>query len=661
MPRDRNIPSDAPSFFPLGENGGGISTMGGARPAGFVDDAYQDTVGDNLCEDGKRRYIGITVSGTSIKMVFILVLLSLFAVTAKAAQVQIVQGEHYAGLAEGNRSRIEWVPSDRGVIYDRNGTQLVRNVPVFSVALVLSDLPPDEAGRREIFGRLSGILGINPRDIEEGIAGSDQKSPLGVRIAGDITHEQAVLVDVMSTEWPGVQLMKETRREYPLTASVPSLSHIIGFDGSVTAEDLESADAAAYLPTDRIGRTGLERSYESDLRGIYGRRRVEVDALGRKKNVIAEEVGTSGKSLVLTIDADLQAETEAILTAALSRYGKSRGSAIVMRPDTGEILAMVSEPAFDNNLFARGISVEDYALIEADEDDPLFQRAIGASLPSGSTFKLVVAAAALAEKIVEPTTTFLSSGGISINGWFFPDWKAGGHGYTNLTKAISESVNTYFYIVGGGLDDREGLGVARIADYSRKFGLGGKTGIDLPGEGEGFLPSKEWKESVKGERWYVGDTYHLAIGQGDILVTPLQIACMTSVFANGGELVRPRIVSAVTGQDGSRVPKRTEIVDSQVVPAEHIAAVIEGMRHSVLYGSSRTLSLLPVSAAGKTGTAQWSSTKEPHAWFTSFAPYDNPEIVVTVVIEEGGEGSVTAAPVARDIMAWYFGRRDATP
>jgi len=660
MPRDRNIPADAPSFFPLGECGGGIGTMGGARPAGFVDDAYQDAVGESLCEDGKRRYIGITVSRLSIQVVFTLVLLSLFAVTVKAAQVQVVQGEHYSGLAEGNRSRIEWVPSDRGVIYDRNGTQLVRNVPVFSVALVMSDLPPDEAGRREIFGRLSGILGINPREIEEGIDGSDPKSPLGVSIAEDITHEQAVLVDVMSTEWPGVQLVEETRREYPLTDSVPSLSHLIGFDGRVTSEDLESDDAA-YLPTDRIGRTGLEKSYEGELRGVYGRRRVEVDALGRQKNVIAEEVGTPGKSLVLTIDADLQAETEAILSSALKRYGKSRGSAIVMRPDTGEILAMVSEPAFDNNLFARGISADDYARIEADEDDPLFQRAIGASLPSGSTFKLVVAAAALAERIVEPTTTFLSSGGIAINGWFFPDWKAGGHGYTDLTKAISESVNTFFYIVGGGLDDREGLGVARIADYARKFGLGSKTGIDLPGEGEGFLPSKEWKESVKGERWYVGDTYHLAIGQGDILVTPLQIACMTSVFANGGELVRPRIVSSVTGQDGSRVSKRTEIVDPQVVPAEHIASVINGMRHSVLYGSSRALSLLPVSAAAKTGTAQWSSTNEPHAWFTSFAPYDNPEIVVTVVIEEGGEGSVAAAPVARDIMAWYFGRRSTTP
>lgn len=658
MTDDRDNSSDSPNCFPLGEMGDGIGGVSGTRTPGFVDDSFQNEAGDEVGTAGPRRFIGITVNARVVRTAFVLMAAALLAVTARAAQIQIVQGDHYAGLAEGNRSRIEWVPSDRGVIYDRNGEQLVANAPVFSISIVQSDLPPDEAGRREIFGRLSEILGVNPRDIEDSLAEFDPKSSLGVHVAEDITHEQAVLVDVMSTKWPGVQLVKETRREYPFGESVPSMSHIIGFDGSVNAEDLKRTDGD-YLPTDRIGRTGLERSYESELRGVYGRRRVEVDAMGRKKNVIAEEDGESGKSLILTLDLELQDEVEDILSGALKRYGKKRGSAIVMRPDTGEILAMVSQPSFDNNMFARGISADEYAQLTEDENDPMFPRAVGASLPSGSTFKLVVAAAALAEGIVTPATTFLSVGGIAVGSWFFPDWKAGGHGYTDLIRAISESVNTYFYIVGGGFEEREGLGVARISDYARRFGLGEKTGVDLPSEGGGFLPSKEWKEEVKGERWYVGDTYHLAIGQGDILVTPLQIASMTAVFANGGELVRPRVVSAVTGQDGTRTPKKVEIINPQVVPAEHIAAVTRGMRQSVLLGSSRALSVLPVSVAGKTGTAQWSSTKEPHAWFTSFAPYENPEIVVTVVIEEGGEGSVAAAPVARDIMAWYFGGRNA--
>ncbi len=649
---------DTSDCFPLGRLPGGNGGAPDTQTPGFVDDTFQDDVGDELSGSGPRRFIGVTVDRQAVQLAFFFILLALAAVIVRAGQVQIARGAYYAGLAEGNRSRIEWVPSNRGVMYDRQGRQLVVNVPVFSVMVVQSDLPPDESGRMELFGRLSDILGVHPRDIENELAGYDQKSPLGVRVAEDITHEQAVLIDVLSTRWPGVQLAEESRREYPYGESVPSLSHIIGFDGSVTEDDLESR-AGDYLPTDRIGRTGLERSYETELRGVYGRRRVEVDALGRKKKIIAEEEGTDGESLELTIDVDLQDAAENILQDALGRYGKGRGSVIVMRPDTGDILAMVSEPAFDNNLFARGISAEEYASLTEDEDDPLFPRAVGASLPSGSTFKLVVAAAALAEGLITPGTTFLSTGGIAVGSWFFPDWKAGGHGYTDLTKAISESVNTYFYIIGGGFEDRAGLGVAKITEYARRFGLGDRIGIDLPAEGEGFLPSKEWKEEVKGERWYVGDTYHVAIGQGDILVTPLQIATMTSVFANGGELVRPRVVAAVDEQDGSRAEREVEIIDRQVVPAEHIASVTKGMRASVLYGSSRSLSLLPVAVAGKTGTAQWSSTKEPHAWFTSFAPYDNPEIVVTVVIEEGGEGSVAAAPVARDIIGWYFSDRGA--
>ncbi|MEA3249449.1 MAG: penicillin-binding protein 2 [Patescibacteria group bacterium] len=657
MSDDRNNITDTSACFPLGEVGGDMGGVSRGRTPGFVDDTFQDSAGNDTEGDGRRRYIGTTVNMRLVRVAFVVIVLSLLVVVARAVHVQIVRGDHYAGLAEGNRSRIEWVPSERGIIYDRNGVQLVGNVPVFSAAIVQSDLPPDESGRREIFGRLSEILEINPRDIEDELSGFDSRSSLGVHVAEDIGHEQAVLIDVMSATWPGVQLVKETRREYPFGERTLSLSHVIGFDGSVTVEDLESADID-YLPTDRIGRTGLERSYESELRGLYGRRRVEVDVLGRKKNIIAEEDGTPGKSLELTVDLEIQSKAEDILVAALRRYGKARGSVIVMKPDTGEILAMISEPAFDNNLFARGISTEDFALLTENENDPLFPRALGASLPSGSTFKLVVGAAALAEGVVTPTTTFMSSGGIAVSRWFFPDWKFGGHGLTDLAKAISESVNTYFYIIGGGFEDREGLGVARITEYAREFGLGNRTGIDLPGEGGGFLPSKEWKEEVKGERWYVGDTYHLAIGQGDILVTPLQISSMTSVFANGGELVRPRVVSAVTSRDGIREVRGVEIVNTQVVPAEHIAAVTKGMRHSVLYGSSRSLSLLPVSVAGKTGTAQWSSAKEPHAWFTSFAPYENPEIVVTVVIEEGGEGSVAAAPVARDIMAWYFGERE---
>jgi len=647
--------SDESSFFPLGAAKDCVAGNAPDDVPVFVDDTMSDWGGRSAPQDDKNQRLGTSVKSGILRLALALMVIGLTAVAVRAAQVQIVQGEHYAELAESNRSRIEWVPAERGVMFDRHGTPMVRNAPRFTVTVTPADLPRDAVDRRQAIGRIAELLEANPREVEEQLSRYPATSTVAVPVAENISYEQALLADIMSTSWPAIQLVKGVRREYPLSTDITSISHLVGFEGSVNEADLQESD---YLPTDRIGRTGLERSYESELRGDYGRRRVEVDALGSRKTVIAEESGAPGRNLVLSIDAQLQAETEAVLRRSLGKLKLRRGSVIVMQPDTGEVLAMVSLPSFDNNLFARGISSEEYAALTEDGDHPLFPRAISASLPSGSTFKLVVAAAALAENIVTPRDTFISTGGLAISRWFFPDWKAGGHGITNLAKAISESVNTYFYIVGGGYEEREGLGVKRIIGYARRFGLGQKSGIDIPGEGKGFLPSKEWKERVKGERWYVGDTYHLAIGQGDILVTPLQIAVMTSVFANGGQLVEPRLVNAITSRDGERNELPTRIVDSMVVDSEYIYEVREGMRDSVLYGSSRALSLLPVTAAGKTGTAQWSSTKNTHAWFTAFAPFEQPEIVVTVVVEEGGEGSVVAAPIARDILDYYFKNGD---
>jgi len=381
--------------------------------------------------------------------------------------------------------------------------------------------------------------------------------------------------------------------------------------------------------------------------------------MGRKKNIISEEAGRPGRDLVLAIDLDLQRQAERALKDELRAAGKKRGSVIVLEPQTGEVLALVSEPAFDANLFARGISSDELAKLQNDPERPLFPRAIAGTLPSGSTFKLAVASAALEEGIVTPNTTVLSTGGISIGKSFFPDWKAGGHGPTNVTKALAESVNTFFYAVGGGYDKIDGLGVDRIVSYARKFGLGAPLGLDLASEGSGFLPSKQWKKEAKGESWYVGDTYHLAIGQGDITVTPLQIAVMTAVVANGGKLVQPHVVDALTSSDGGRQTVAPKVLDPQVVSSKTINVVRQGMRQAVTQGSARALAGLPVAVAAKTGTAQWNNNKPNHAWFTSFAPYNDPKIVVTVAIEEGGEGSVTAAPVASRIIQWYFGGRPA--
>jgi penicillin-binding protein 2 len=321
---------------------------------------------------------------------------------------------------------------------------------------------------------------------------------------------------------------------------------------------------------------------------------------------------------------------------------------------------MVSLPSYDNNQFAVGISTKDYQMLIENPDQPLFNRSVSGEFPSGSTIKPVMAAAALQERVVSENTKFQSSGGLRIGQWFFPDWQAGGHGSTDVRKAIAQSVNTYFYYIGGGYEEFQGLGVERIVRYGKLFGLGEQTGIDLPGEAKGFLPTPDWKKEAKGEPWYIGDTYHLSIGQGDLLVTPLQVAMYTAAFANGGTLFRPHLVKTVLfGDDRIMTSVKEEPIREKFIDEYDMQVVRDGMRQTVLSGSARSMQSVPVPVAGKTGTAQWSSKKDPHAWFTGFAPYDNPAVAITVLIEEGEEGSSVAVPVAREFLTWYFGGQDS--
>ncbi|MEK9159005.1 MAG: penicillin-binding protein 2, partial [Patescibacteria group bacterium] len=438
---------------------------------------------------------------------------------------------------------------------------------------------------------------------------------------------------------------------------IDSLSHLLGYIGKVSRDDLELNPD--YLSTDFIGKTGLEKYYEKVLRGKYGLREIEVDALGKEKNTVKESSPQSGRSLVLSLDLNYQEKLEEILSRNLKAQGKKRGSAIVMDPRNGEILALVTLPTFNNNLFAQGISNNDYQKLLIDPDAPLFDRAWSGTYPTGSVIKPVIAAAALNEGVITRWTTFSSVGGLRVDKWFFPDWKAGGHGLTDVTKALAESVNTFFFIVGGGYEKTTGLGLEKLISYFKKAGLGNSLGVDLPNEAAGFIPSREWKEDTKKERWYIGDTYNLSIGQGDLLATPLQVANYTAAIANGGTLYRPHLVQAiidpVSGQKQKIVP---QIIEKQLVPGNFLDIIKEGMRASVTYGSARSLADLPVQVAAKTGTAQWSKKLSTHAWFTSFAPYRDPQIVVTVLVEEGGEGSVAAAPVAREFYAWWSNHRN---
>ena len=608
-------------------------------------------------EAGEKEIIGKTFNFARLKFVIFFAFIFFFMIIGRTAWLQVVKGDYYFWLAEGNRIRIDRIEAKRGVIYDRNGNSLVRNVANFLLYFVPADLSKDEEKRNEIIDYINlSLPEINIEEIENDLASIKEGSlesyqPLFV--ADNIDYEKAMQLYLKSSAWSGVIISSKTRREYNLYST--SLSHILGYTGKISQAELDEF-GDEYLPIDYIGKMGVEYFWENELKGSSGKKQIEVDALGKEKKIISQQKGEDGHNLVLSIDINAQKKLEEVLLDKLVELKLSKGIAIAIDPNNGELIAMVNIPSYNNNMFARGIKSDEYSQLINHPDNPLFNRAISGEYPSGSTIKPVWAVSALEEGVVSENTLFRSVGGISIGQWFFPDWRAGGHGMVDVRRAIAESVNTFFYYIGGGYDDFKGLGVERMHEYGELFGLGSQSGIDLAGEASGFLPTREWKEETKGERWYIGDTYHMAIGQGDLSVTPLQVAMFTSVFANGGALYRPHFVRNILSSEDRLVQSMEDIpVRDNFIDEYNMHIVREGMRQTIVSGSARSLSMLPVEVAGKTGTAQWASNKETHAWFTSFAPYIDSEIVLTILIEEGGGGDVVAVPVAREFYKWYFG------
>lgn len=618
-------------------------------------------------------YMGTSLSDKKIIVLLLIILFFFLIVLGRIFYLQVIKGGEYYTLAEMNRQRIIPISSERGLIYDRQGIQLTKNVPKFSLALTPQDLPRDKEERENIVKKLAELTEQDVENIRQTLEEYGSYSYESIVIKENIDYETALSIQIASADLPGIHIQRGSKRLYIYnednnetpSSTLPdelkyeenSLSHVIGYEGKLNRVELDELYKKGYLPSDYIGKVGIEKIYEEVLRGKYGSRRTEVNSIGKEQSIIAEEPPEPGKHLYLSIDLEMQKKLEEIMIESLKKNDKKRAAGVVLDVNTGEVLALVSLPAFNNNHFSGGIDSNNYSYYIENPDRPLFNRALSGMYPSGSTIKPAMAAAALQEGIISKNTTFLSMGGIQVGDWFFPDWLAGGHGRTNVTKAIAWSVNTFFYYIGGGYNDFVGLGVDRITSYLKKFGFSEKLGIDLPGEAAGFLPSKEWKEQTKGERWYIGDTYNLSIGQGDILVTPLQIAAMTATFANGGTLYRPHIVTEIVDPTkGENYEQSPEIIRSKFIDSSYIQIVKQGMRDCVNYGSCRQLSLLPFASAGKTGTAQWSSEKENHAWFTSFAPYDNPEIAITVIVEEGGEGSEVSLPIVSDFYRWWWNR-----
>jgi len=608
--------------------------------------------GDIVISDSyrkKTKHIWKNTIGMKILVIFSVV--AFICLLSRLYYLQIIRGAEYYGTAEGNRIRSIAILPPRGVIFDLTGKRLAHNVPDFALIVVPSDLPSEQSKEDEIFFVLSQTLGINHFDLVEAFAHIPRTSILPIELIRGISQSQAVVIAREINNWLGISLESVQQRTYEIKEP---LSHILGYTGKISDKDFDYFSEQGYLLVEHVGKTGLEKQYQNDLRGELGIQLVEVDSNNKTTRELDRKDPEVGNNLYLNLDSDLQVFIWEILQELINEKGFPGASVVVLDPRDGSIRALVSFPGFDNEIFARNISSKEYQALLEDVRKPLFNRSISGEYPSGSTIKLVIGAAALEEGIIGRYDSVLSTGGIDVNGYWFPDWKYGGHGQTDIIHALAESVNTFFYAVGGGYNNIDGLGVEKIAYYGSAFGLSKKTEIDLPSESNGFLPSKEWKEEEKNEKWYLGDTYHLAIGQGDILVTPLQVANFTSAIANGGTLYVPRIVDRIGRNYKNATINEPRILNKDFIDKYNINVIQQGLRAAVTYGTARSLSSLNVEVAGKTGTAQFSSEKLPHAWFTGYAPYRNPEIVITVLIEEGEGGDISATPIAKKIFEWYF-------
>lgn len=648
--------------------------------------------------------------------------------------LQMVRGENYRVLADRNRFREVDVAAPRGVIYDRYGQILARNRPSFSVVIVPADLPEDPTA---VLDRLNGLLtqpiptpGPSPTS-QPGASSTSETAPQSkaksvleipdrqpwamsrpeiekaiddgriggayrpVAIANHLRQDTAFLIAQDAVNLPGIGVVLEPIRDYP---SGTLTSQVIGYMGHVPEEQVTEYEAQGYPANAQVGLTGLEYSFEKELRGTSGRQTIEVDVNGRKVRTIGEPApAVPGRNVVSTLDLGLQREATAALQEALdnsSGFTKAtQGTVIALNPRNGAILAMVSLPSYDNNLFAKGITNEAWNTLTSDPDRPLFDRAIGGQYPPGSTFKIVVASSGLQEGTIGLRTRLgdgfdgVNDGVIWLPNEYFPfdrtkdqpfySWihKYGyGHGLVTIRDALAISDDIFFYQLGGGYRDFRGIGPQLVGQYAKSFGLGQPTGIDLPGESRGLVPTPKWKRVNYAENWLTGDTYNISIGQGYILATPLQMANATAAIANRGYLYRPQLVDHISDAEGNVIRSlEPDLIREVPVNPAHLDTVREGMYGAVNWpqGTATKVRVPNVTVAGKTGTAEFyrddnhdlkpdrdeKGNLPTHAWFTAFAPYVDPEIVVTVFVANGGEGSGVAAPIATRVLQEYFGSK----
>lgn len=606
---------------------------------GVIESSFEPGTSLSSLNTHRNVWLLVGVAGAVLVVLFI-----------RMIDVQIVRGASFRLRSDSNRVRTVTVPAPRGAIVDRNGASLAENVPNITITITPADLPKAIPDREKLLARISAQSGIPEKDISTALQSTQRRATDPVIIREQLTYEEAMKDLVALADIPAVSVISLPNRSYP---NGKLTSTILGYTGHISPEQLLQDPSADLL--DIVGKTGLEFSYNQVLTGQDGLKNVERDVNNREQRILSQQETVPGQTVITTIDLPLQKILAERLQATVSGLRAPGGAAIAIDPQSGEILALASAPSYDDNLFVTSGKSEEVSRLLTDKKKPLLNRVISGQYPSGSIIKPLISSAALAERIISSSTTVLSVGGFKVGNDFFPDWKAGGHGLTNVTKAIAESVNTFFYAVGGGFDNITGLGVDRIVTYLQKFGWGSVTGVDLPAEADGFLPTKEWRTTQRPSPWKLGDTYHLSIGQGDLEVTPIQVANAIAAVANNGTLYEPHVVKEIRQANGSITKTfQPKIETNQVVSKNVLKTVQAGMRQGVLNGSSRALQSLPVTSAGKTGTAQFGNQEKTHAWFAAYAPYEQPKIVIVVLIEAGGEGNATALPVAKDTLQWYF-------
>jgi len=570
-------------------------------------------------------------------------------------QLQIVKGAESLERAEGNMIHVKTNYAPRGVIYDRNGQILAGNKSRYDLKVIPAMLPDDNNQRLDNYNEIAKILGTESSQIRDDTEKDGLQVWDEVVLQENLDREAALVFKTHS--FPGFFIENVSMRDYVCDEQC---SHFLGYTGKVSEDEL--ASSKNYQPIDQVGRSGLESFYEDELRGENGAEYRVVDATGQVINVLTPRESAAGYNVVTTIDFDLQQLAYQELMQELERSEVTGGAVVVSDPASGEIITLASAPSFSSNQMIGGLSADEYEQLLNNEKLPLFNRAISGEYPPGSTFKIVTATGILEEGLADRYDTVNDEGVLRIQNIYDPDivylfysWDRSGLGVVDVVGALKKSSDIYFFVFGGGYEDTEGLGIDRLNNYAEKFMLSNTLGIDLSGERAGFIPTPEWKLNVIGEEWYLGDDYNAAIGQGDILATPLQVNAYTAAIANGGAIYRPHLLQKIVDSQGSEIMifQPTKAKDN-IMSEETLNIIREGMRAVVTDGTAKLLNEAVVPVAGKTGTAQYANNEKEHAWFTCYAPYDNPQIAVTVLVEGGGEGSSAAAPIALNLINQYF-------